>query len=181
MSVGALHERWQDLQVLKSMWFPRIIGDSHKERLESFYAPQAHAYDHFRSRFLHGRDGMLRACARKMLELEDYGELVWVDLGGGTAENVKFMSKYIDLSKFQKIYVVDICGPLCDVARGKAADLGWTNVEIVEADVCEFAPDNREATLVTFSYSLSSKCFFSQGFCVFNVFQMLYSLSTIEC
>ncbi|KAI5059149.1 hypothetical protein GOP47_0025468 [Adiantum capillus-veneris] len=156
MAVGSLQERWQDLQVLKNMWFPRITGDSHKERLESFYAPQAHAYDQFRSRFLHGREGMLRACARKMLELGDDGELVWVDLGGGTAENVKFMSKYMDLSKFQKIYVVDICGPLCDVARRKATDLGWTNVEIVEADVCEFAPDNIRATLVTFSYSLSN-------------------------
>lgn len=152
---GALQERWQDLLVLKAIWFPHITGTSHKERLESFYAPQADAYDHFRSRFLHGRDGMLRACARKMLDLEGSGELVWVDLGGGTAENVKTMAKYIDLSKFTKIYVVDICGPLCNVARKKAVNLGWSNVEIVEADVCEFVPDNRPATLVTFSYSLS--------------------------
>jgi betaine lipid synthase len=92
-----------------------------------------------------------------MLELEDPTGLVWVDLGGGTAENVKTMSKYIDLSKFEKIYVVDICGPLCDVARKKAAALGWNNVEIVEADVCEFEPDTKPATLITFSYSLSSK------------------------
>jgi hypothetical protein len=30
-----------DLQVLKSIWFAKIQGESHKERLESFYAPQA--------------------------------------------------------------------------------------------------------------------------------------------
>lgn len=153
--LGVFQERWQDLQVLKSIWFAKISGSSHKERLESFYAPQADAYDHFRSRFLHGRDGMLKACARKMLSLEDSNGLVWVDLGGGTAENVKSMAKYIDLSKFQKIYVVDICGPLCDVARKKANALGWSNVEIVEADVCEFEPDRQPATLITFSYSLS--------------------------
>eukprot|EP00250_Pteridium_aquilinum_P015018 c22330_g1_i1 orf=364-1188(-) len=155
MLLGAVQERWQDLQVLKSMWFAKISGSSHKERLESFYGPQADAYDHFRSRFLHGRDGMLRACAKKMLEVEGSDELVWVDLGGGTAENVKSMSKYIDLEKFQKIYVVDICGPLCDVAKKKATALGWHNVEIVEADVCEFEPDNKPVTLITFSYSLS--------------------------
>lgn len=98
---------------------------------------------------------MLKACAKKMLELEETDELVWVDLGGGTAENVKSMSKYMDLAKFQKIYVVDICGPLCEVARKKANSLGWNNVEIVEADVCEFEPDKKPATLITFSYSLS--------------------------
>ena len=48
---------------------------------------------------------MLKSCAKKMLELADPTGLVWVDLGGGTAENVKTMSKYIDLSKFEKIYV----------------------------------------------------------------------------
>ena len=119
------------------------------------------ADDHFRSRFLHGRDGMLKSCAKKMLELADPTGLVWVDLGGGTAENVKTMSKYIDLSKFEKIYVVDICGPLCDVAKKKATALGWNNVEIVEADVCEFEPERKPATLITFSYSLSSKFIFS--------------------
>lgn len=90
-----------------------------------------------------------------MTELEASDQLVWVDLGGGTAENVNIMSKYIDLSTFQKIYVVDICGPLCEVARKKANLLGWNNVEIVEADVCEFESERKPATLITFSYSLS--------------------------
>ncbi|KAH6558747.1 hypothetical protein KP509_1Z048000 [Ceratopteris richardii] len=98
---------------------------------------------------------MLRACAKKMLELGESVDLVWVDLGGGTAENVRSMSKYMDLTKFKKIYVVDICGPLCNVARKKAAALGWSNVEVVEADVCDFTPNSTVATLVTFSYSLS--------------------------
>lgn len=113
------------------------------------------ADDNFRARFLHGRVGMLRACAREMQKLQDREGLVWVDLGGGTGQNVETMAKFCDLSLFKKVYVVDICGPLCDVARKTVAKHGWTNVEVVEADVCEYKPE-ATATLVTFSYSLSS-------------------------
>jgi len=144
-----------DVQVLRSIWFGKITGDTHKERLESFYGPQAHVYDNFRARFLHGRVGMLRACAREMQKLQNHEGLVWVDLGGGTGQNVETMAKFCDLSLFKKVYVVDICGPLCDIARKTVAKHGWTNVEVVEADVCEYKPEATPATLVTFSYSLS--------------------------
>jgi hypothetical protein len=56
-----------------------------------------------------------------------------------------------------QIYVVDLCSPLCGVARAKAAQNGWSNVEVVEGDACTFQPE-KKATVVTFSYSLSSKC-----------------------
>eukprot|EP00897_Mesotaenium_endlicherianum_P008660 jgi/Mesen1/7822/ME000417S07135 len=141
----------QDMQCLSSMWFKKINGGTHKERLESFYGPQAHAYDRFRANFLHGRKPMLAACAAR---LRGSTGLVWVDLGGGTAENVDMMSEYIDLDAFDKIYVVDITPSLCEVARQKVKKRGWTNVHIVEGDACLFKPDE-EATLVTFSYSLS--------------------------
>ncbi|BBN19278.1 hypothetical protein MPTK1_8g09310 [Marchantia polymorpha subsp. ruderalis] len=144
-----------DLQVLKTIWFSKISGDSHKERLENFYGPQADAYDHFRAKFLHGRRGMIKACAAKINNLGERPGLVWVDLGGGTGENVDMMAEYVDLSKFEKIYVVDLCGPLCEVSKKKAQTRGWKNVEVVEADVCEFEPESKRATLVTFSYSLS--------------------------
>lgn len=42
---------------------------------------------------------------------------VWVDLGGGTGENVAMMSHYIDLSRFKQIYVVDLCKSLCQQVR----------------------------------------------------------------
>ena len=83
--------------------------------------------------------------------------LVWVDLGGGTGENVDMMTAYMDLSAFRKIYIVDLCGPLCDVAREKVSARGWKNVEVVEADVCDFVPPEGSANLITFSYSLSSE------------------------
>ncbi|KAG0606777.1 hypothetical protein M758_9G166600 [Ceratodon purpureus] len=144
-----------DAQVLKSIWFGKITGSTHKERLESFYGPQAHVYDHFRARFLHGRTGMLRACAREMQKLQGRKDLVWVDLGGGTGQNVETMAGICDLSLFKKVYMVDICGPLCEIARARVAKHGWTNVEVVEADVCDYKPDETYTTLVTFSYSLS--------------------------
>lgn len=36
-----------DVQVLRSIWFGKITGDTHKERLESFYGPQAHVCKYF--------------------------------------------------------------------------------------------------------------------------------------
>eukprot|EP00270_Netrium_digitus_P017940 TRINITY_DN6727_c0_g1_i1.p1 TRINITY_DN6727_c0_g1~~TRINITY_DN6727_c0_g1_i1.p1 ORF type:complete len:684 (+),score=143.97 TRINITY_DN6727_c0_g1_i1:121-2172(+) len=140
-----------DMRCLSTMWFKKVKGSSHKDRLESFYGPQATAYDRFRKNFLHGRRPMLAACAAR---LRGSTGLVWVDLGGGTAENVEMMSEYIDLSAFDKIYVVDITPSLCAVAREKVVKKGWKNVEVVEGDACLFKPDEK-ATLITFSYSLS--------------------------
>lgn len=142
-----------DLRVLKSLWFQKASGNDHKERLEHFYDDgHASSYDQFRESFLWGRKPMLAACAAR---LESQSNMVWVDLGGGTAENVAMMSEYIDLSKFKAIYVVDLCGPLCKVAQRKVADKGWTNVHVVEADACKFVPPEGVATLITFSYSLT--------------------------
>lgn len=41
-------------------------------------------------------------------------------------------------------------------AKQKVAAKGWGNVHVVEADACTFTPPGKTATLVTFSYSLSS-------------------------
>ncbi|KAG2493304.1 hypothetical protein HYH03_008440 [Edaphochlamys debaryana] len=141
-----------DLTVLRHMWFGSKKGDDHAARLESFYGPQATAYDAFRSRFLWGRKPMLAACAARLAERSN---LIWVDLGGGTGENVDMMQQYMDLSKFKAIYVVDLCHSLCEVAKRKAKAKGWKNVHCIEADACQFAPPEGTATLVTFSYSLT--------------------------
>jgi len=109
--------------------------------------------DRFRANFLHGREPLLSACGARLRGVTD---MVWMDMGGGTAENVEMMSHILDLSVFRKIYVVDICSALCEVARQKVARKGWRNVEVVEGDACTFAPEI-PATLITFSYSLTSK------------------------
>ncbi|CAD7703949.1 unnamed protein product [Ostreobium quekettii] len=141
----------QDLIVLKSMWFSRSKGEDHASRLESFYSPQAHAYDRFRASFLWGRQPMLATTSARIRDVED---AVWVDLGGGTGENVDMMSEYIPLKHFKAIYIVDLCHSLCEQAKKKVEQKGWKNVYVVEADACEFAPSTK-ADLVTFSYSLS--------------------------
>lgn len=56
---------------------------------------------------------MLAACAARLSEKTN---LVWIDLGGGTGENIDMMSEYIGLDKFKQIYVVDLAKSLCDVA-----------------------------------------------------------------
>lgn len=72
--------------------------------------------DRFRQNFLWGRKPMLAACAAR---LEGRKDLVWVDLGGGTGENVLMMAEYIPLKNFKKIYVVDLCHSLCEQVRSK--------------------------------------------------------------
>ena len=88
---------------------------------------------------------------------------MWVDLGGGTGENIDMMAAYMDLSAFHKIYVVDLCGPLGDVAREKVSKRGWQTGEVVEGDVCDCVPPQGFANLVTFSYSLSSELCVADG------------------
>lgn len=67
------------------------------------------------------------------------------------------MSEYLPLKCFKAIYVVDLCHSLCEQAKLKVKSKGWHNVHVVEGDACEFRVPEGEATLITFSYSLSSK------------------------
>ena len=97
---------------------------------------------------------MLAACAAR---LQGRSDLVYVDLGGGTGENVDMMADYLPLDRFKAVYVVDLCASLCEQARRKVAAKGWTNVHVVEGDACAFRPPEGVADLVTFSYSLSSE------------------------
>lgn len=145
----AIRQVHNDIVVLKSIWLSSLArsGD-HQTRLEKFYGPQAAQYDGFRSKFLWGREPLLASCAARLAERK-----VWVDLGGGTGENVLLMAKFMDLGEFDRIYVVDLCPSLCGVARKKLEHL--PNVRVVEADATDFAPAEETVSLVTFSYSLS--------------------------
>jgi hypothetical protein len=67
------------------------------------------------------------------------------------------MSQYLPLDRFKAVYVVDLCHSLCEQAKAKVAAKGWANVHVVEGDACGFKPPEGEASLVTFSYSLSSE------------------------
>ncbi len=134
---------------LKTLWHlavNKVKGNSHEERLESFYKGQASGYDAYRKKLLHGRTEMFSS-----LPITDGG--VWVDLGAGTGENAEHLKD--QLHRFAAVYQVDLCQPLLDQAQKRIEHHGWKNVKPVHHDATTFIPQEGQADLVTFSYSLT--------------------------
>ena len=144
-----------DLKTISSMWFGKIDGDTHQDRLESFYKNQAELYDGYRARMLHARQPMM---SRLMVDPQRKGEVVWVDLGGGTGANVEFVSSAILDGWFKQIVVLDLAPSLCAVARRRAKDKWPGVVSVVCGDACNTKekglPKAGTVDIVTFSYSL---------------------------
>ena len=67
------------------------------------------------------------------------------------------MAEMLPIKQFKAIYVVDLCKSLCREAASKVRRKGWNNVHVVECDACTFEPPEGVATLITFSYSLTSE------------------------
>jgi S-adenosylmethionine-diacylgycerolhomoserine-N-methlytransferase len=135
-----------ELKVLYHMTLAPIRGDSHAERLESFYGGQAEAYDAFRQRLLQGRREMWTT-----LPVPEGG--YWIDMGGGTASNLEYLGEA--LRRLARVYVVELCPALLRVARRRVETHGWSNVTLVEADATRFVPHEAPVDVVTFSYSLT--------------------------
>jgi S-adenosylmethionine-diacylgycerolhomoserine-N-methlytransferase len=134
-----------DAKILYHLALKPVRGRTHRERMESFYAGQAEAYDSFRRRLLQGREALWGA-----IEVPEGG--VWVDLGGGTGANIEFLGPRIE--RLAKIYVVDLSASLLEVASRRIAERGFTNAEAIEADATTFRPpdwfaavDNAQAML----------------------------------
>mmetsp|Transcript_54545 Transcript_54545/g.88412 ORF Transcript_54545/g.88412 Transcript_54545/m.88412 type:complete len:289 (-) Transcript_54545:428-1294(-) len=144
-----------DMRTLSVMWFGSIAGDTHQDRLESFYKNQAELYDGYRARMLHARKPMM---TRLMVERDRKGDVVWVDLGGGTGANVEFMDSAIKEGWFKQIVVLDLAPSLCQVARKRAEDKWPGVVSVVCGDACnsteEGLPDGGTCDIVTISYAL---------------------------
>jgi len=136
-----------DLKTIYHLAKP-VQGDTHQERLENFYSTQSRDYDRFRKRLLQGRKKLYQELARG-----DEDGKIWVDCGGGTGSNLESIGERI--SKFSKIYLVDLSPSLLKVAQERIADRGWKNVITVEADITQFSPPEGVADIVTFSYSLT--------------------------
>ncbi|KAF9204708.1 hypothetical protein BGZ49_004978 [Haplosporangium sp. Z 27] len=141
-------------------------GDSSSQqgRLEAFYKEQAEIYDETRGGLLRGRSSMLALVAAQLKEqLKVSGSdkaPIWIDLGGGTGWNIEQMNNHFPISKFEKVYLVDLCPSLCRIARERFQKIGWNNVVVL----CEDALgsnfpglDNPKGKIdvVTMSYSLS--------------------------
>ncbi len=97
-----------DLKVLYHLAVKPVRGGSHAERMESFYAGQADAYDDFRRRLLKGREEMYGA-----VPTPDGG--VWVDMGGGTGSNLEYLSSHYSTSRPNESRTM--VGRMCILAR----------------------------------------------------------------
>jgi S-adenosylmethionine-diacylgycerolhomoserine-N-methlytransferase len=137
---------FSDMKILYHMVLKPVRGDSHAERMESFYGGQADAYDDFRRRLLKGREEMYASVPKP-----ECG--VWVDMGGGTGSNIENLAD--DIDKLKKVYVVDLSESLLKVASERFEARGWNNAEAVVADATKFRPPEGQADVVTFSYSLT--------------------------
>ncbi|MCA9190874.1 MAG: class I SAM-dependent methyltransferase [Planctomycetales bacterium] len=136
----------QDLRILYHLALRPVRGKNHAERMESFYAGQADAYDDFRKRLLHGREQLFQA-------IEFPVDGVWIDMGGGTGSNLEYIGDRV--AQLKSAYVVDLASSLLKVAQERFEKNGWTHVHAVEADATKWQPPNDQADVVTFSYSLT--------------------------
>lgn len=103
--------------------------ESHAERLQAFYAPQADRYDAFRERLLPGRRAMIE-------QLRPVPGARIVELGAGTGRNLAFFGEAIP--SFSSVELVDLCPALLERARARTAEL--PNVRVVEADAASYRP-----------------------------------------
>ena len=134
-----------DLRTLTAIGLRPIRGESHAERLESFYASQAKDYDRFRRRLLPGRIELFEHLAGR--------QEFWVDMGCGTGESLDFMRACG--AKFNRIALIDLCPSLLNVARTRAVGSLTPAIEILNADVTSITFSGKQPTLITFVYSLS--------------------------
>jgi S-adenosylmethionine-diacylgycerolhomoserine-N-methlytransferase len=135
-----------DLRTLLHLTVMPIHGETHAQRLESFYAHQAADYDAFRDHLLRGREELYQS-------LPVPADGVWVEMGGGTGRNLAYLGPQIE--RLRQVYIVDLSPSLLAVARERIARRGWSNVDTVLGDVATFEPACGPADVITFSYSLT--------------------------
>ncbi|WP_404310653.1 class I SAM-dependent methyltransferase [Neorhodopirellula lusitana] len=142
-----------DMRTIGHLLLVPVRGDTHQDRLESFYRAQANDYDSFRERMLHGRRELIES-----LVFPDQG--VWVDLGCGTGKNLEFAGDKI--SSLTRIELVDLSDSMLKVAAdriaglrrsGKIAATAGTQVRCCDATATPLADGC--ADVVSLSYSLT--------------------------
>jgi S-adenosylmethionine-diacylgycerolhomoserine-N-methlytransferase len=135
----------RDLKTLFHLTLAPIRGQTHEERLESFYGAQAADYDRFRERLLHGRRELYK-------RLPTPAGAVWVELGGGTGANLEILGER--RRDLKQIHIVDLSASLLEVARARVETNRWDNVALHLADATTVRLPEK-ADVVTFSYSLT--------------------------
>lgn len=179
-SKGAVRDFLTGLKVVTFPFWKPLVASSlsvsgHAKDMESFYKYQKDDYDAFREGLLHARPALMEA-----FPLSKTGEMVWVDVGGGTARNLEFLPKDVIRKYFKKIYIVDISASLLEIAQKRFVfvmakvcidilflcyyrvnDLGVQDiVEVIEYDftsdkVFTVLPLVETVDVITMSYSFS--------------------------
>jgi S-adenosylmethionine-diacylgycerolhomoserine-N-methlytransferase len=134
-----------DLKTLYHLSLAPIRGQTHAERLASFYQPQAQSYDDFRRRLLPGREQLYQA-----LPTPRGGS--WLEIGGGTGANLEFLGDRIQ--QLRRVEILDLCDPLLEVAKQRIADRGWSQVVTRQADATNFEI-KEQFDVITFAFSLT--------------------------
>jgi len=141
-------------------WKPLVAStlkvSGHAKDMESFYKYQKEGYDTFREGLLHARGPLLEA-----FPLNKNGNMVWVDIGGGTARNLEFFSVDVIRKYFKKIVIVDISASLLEIATKRIKAMGIEDIaSVVEHDVTSDSvfhvlPSLGTVDFISMSYSFS--------------------------
>lgn len=134
------------LKTLYHLTLSPIRGETHQERLDSFYGGQADDYDAFRKKMLHGREALFEA-----LPITPGG--AWLDVGAGTARNGELFGDR--LNEFGSATFLDLSESLLEVADRRIASEGWANARTLHADATAIDLPEASLDLVTFTYSLT--------------------------
>ncbi|MEO0531733.1 MAG: methyltransferase domain-containing protein [Planctomycetota bacterium] len=140
--MGAIRQ----LKTLYHLTLSPIRGNTHEERLDSFYGGQADDYDAFRKKMLHGREALF-----EQLPILAGGD--WIDIGAGTGRNGELFGERI--AEFGSATFFDLSKSLLEVADRRIADSGWTNARTLHGDATAIDLPDASVDLVTFTYSLT--------------------------
>ena len=142
------------------LWKPLVASSlkatGHAKDMESFYKYQKEGYDAFREGLLHAKPALIES-----MPLNKKGDMVWVDVGGGTARNLEFFTVETIRRNFKAIYILDISSSLLEIAQKRVNAMGLQDiVKVVEHDftadsVFALLPKAGTADMVTMSYSFS--------------------------
>ncbi len=133
----------KELKTIYHLAQPRK-GNSHAEKMESFYKNQAEYYDVFRKRLLPDRTS-------HFAELRTHRPRgTWVDLGAGTGINLTHLNQ----EYFNDIFLVDLSPSLLKQAQARTPKDSQTKIHVIEEDASTFQAPH-PCQLVTLSFSLT--------------------------
>ena len=160
-SKGVFADMMTGLKIITfPLWKPFVSAtlkeQGHAKDMESFYKYQKDGYDAFRENLLHAKTLLM-----ENFPLRKTGNMVWVDVGGGTARNLEYFKPETIRKYFTRIYIVDISESLLEVARRRVELMDIQDIVTIVAHdftdeaVWKVLPAACTVDAVTMSYSYS--------------------------